>query len=389
MTQSLMQFAEPDFQRRARQTVTSPPFSLRLPPPHPRLRVCVVVPARNEESELPRLIMALAGQLGLDGLPLDPEVFEIIILLNNCIDRSATVLRDLRPASALKLHVAEVTLQAFEAHVGRARQMLFDTAYDRFRSIGRLDGLILTTDADTRPESDWIGQTRAEFTKNLSGIGGRVLLEPSERAALPPSVQQLFLLDVGYRRALEEMRSLYAPEPEDPFPRHHQHYGASLAVTAAAYARAGGMPLTRSSEDAALYHAVVASGGRFRHSYRVRVHTSARVLGRAEGGLACALRSWRDRANTARAVLVESAEHAQNRLGRLGLWCATHPDTPPPSALTATPEPLFPVQTAELRATLNQLRERICELRSISLQNRLARLVGLASEARSTRGVTT
>ena len=373
MTPSLCPVFEPDFLSHSPPPVVSSFLPLRLPPPHPRLRVCVVVPARNEESELPRLIRALASQLGWDGLPLDHDGFEIIILLNNCVDRSAAVLRDLRPLGLPKLHVAEITLKASEAHVGRARQILFDTAYDRFRSIGRLDGLILTTDADTRPEPDWIRETCAEFTKNVSGVGGRILSEPEERAALPPSVQRLFLLDVGYRRALEEMRSLYAPQPEDPFPHHHQHYGASLAVTAAAYAKAGGMPSTRSSEDAALYYAVVASGGRFRHSYRVRVRTSARVLGRAEGGLAAALASWH-RADAERAVLVESADHAAQRLGRLGLWCATYPHIPPPLVLATPPEPTPPEHAAELQATMNQLRERICKLRLIPLQERLGGL---------------
>jgi len=169
------------------------------------------------------------------------------------------------------------------------------------------------------------------------------------------------------------MRSLYAPQPEDPFPHHHQHYGASLAVTAAAYAKAGGMPSTRSSEDAALYYAVVASGGRFRHSYRVRVRTSARVLGRAEGGLAAALASWH-RADAERAVLVESADHAAQRLGRLGLWCATYPHIPPPLVLATPPEPTPPEHAAELQATMNQLRERICKLRLIPLQERLGGL---------------
>jgi Glycosyl transferase family 2 len=374
MTQSVIPVAASDSLGRFQQAVAPSSFSLRLPPPHPRLQVCVVVPARNEESGLPHLVAALAGQLGLNGLPLDPEVFEIIILLNNCIDRSAAVLRDLRLPGSLKLLVAEITLEAHEAHVGRARQILFDTAYDRFRAIGRADGLILTTDADTRPDPDWIGQTGAEFAKNVSGVGGRILLEPGERAALPASVQRLFLLDVGYRRALEEMRSLYAPQPEDPFPRHHQHYGASLAVTAAAYAKAGGMPLTRTSEDAALYRAVVASGGRFRHSCQVRVRTSARMLGRAEGGLAAALGRWHDQANAARPVVVESAEHADERLGRLGLWCATHPNTPPPFALAATPEPPPLEYSAELRETVNKLQERICALRSVPLYERLARL---------------
>jgi hypothetical protein len=355
--------------------VASPPFLLTLPPPHPRLKVCVVVPARNEELKLPGLIAALTGQFGSDGLPLDPEVLEIIILLNNCIDRSAGILRDVRPSGFLRLHVAEITLEAHEAHVGRARQILFDTAYQRFSSIGRADdGLILTTDADTRPNPDWISQNRAEFAKNVSGVGGRILLEPEERKALPANVHRLFLLDVGYRRALEEMRSLYAPEPADPFPHHHQHNGASLAVTAAAYAKAGGMPLTRSSEDTALYRAIIASGGRFRHSDRVRVHTSARVLGRAEGGLAVTLGSWDDQANAEHPVVVESAEHAERRLGRLGLWCAENPDTPPPFALMETPEAPPQGHASELHETLNKLRERICALRSLPLLERLTQV---------------
>jgi len=373
MIRALLTVAEPHFLQRPRWVLPSS-FSLRLPPPHARLRICVVVPARNEEAELPRLIAALAGQVGLDGLPLDPEAFEIIILLNNCTDRSAAVLQNLLPPNSLKLHVAEITLEAFEAHVGRARQILFDTAYHRFCSIGRADGLILTTDADTRPEPDWIAQTCAEFAKKVSGVAGRILLEPEERAALPVGVERLFLLDVGYRRALEEMRSLYAPEPGDPFPRHHQHCGASLAVTAAAYAKAGGMPLTRSSEDTALYRAVVGSGGRFRHSYRVRVCTSARVLGRAEGGLAGALGSWRDQADAARPVLVESAGYAEARLARLGLWSVTFPNTPPPFDLAETPKASPPEHSAELHETLKQLRRRICVLRSIPLEARLTRV---------------
>jgi glycosyl transferase family 2 len=339
------------------------------------MKVCVVVPARNEEPKLPRLVAALAGQLDLNGLPLDPEVFEIIILLNNCTDRSAEILRDGRPSGFLKLHVAEITLQAHEAHVGRARQILFDTAYQRFYSIGRAGvGLILTTDADTRPEPDWISQNCAEFAKNVSGVGGRILLEPEERKALPANVHRMFLLDVGYRRALEEMRSLYAPEPADPFPHHHQHNGASLAVTAEAYAKAGGMPLTRSSEDTALYRAIIASGGRFRHSDRVRVRTSARVLGRAEGGLAVTLGSWNDKANAAHPVVVESAEHAEERLGRLGLWCAENPGAPPPFALSETPEAPPQGHASELYEALNKLRERICALRSLPLRERLGQV---------------
>ena len=340
-----------------------------LPAPHPRMRACIVVPARNEEAALPALIAALAGQRGHDGAPLDPRVFEIVLLLNNCTDRTAGVTRDLQNKNpALALHVAEISFAADEAHVGRARQALFDLASTRLRDAG----LILTTDADSRPAPDWIAQNESEIARGVDGVGGRIVLDPAEAAALPPGVRRLLLLDIGYRRALEEMRALYSPEGHDPFPRHHQHFGGSLAVTAAAYAAAGGMPLRRSSEDVALYRAIVDAGGRFRHSHRVRVITSARMIGRARGGLADALEWWNAQALSGAPVIVESATAAERRLARLGLWNAAHTGAPP-LALTATPEPPRTDAADEIHATLRILRERIATLRPLSHAARLDR----------------
>ncbi|MBA2492287.1 MAG: hypothetical protein H0V34_11510 [Gammaproteobacteria bacterium] len=130
------------------------------------------------------------------------------------------------------------------------------------------------------------------------------------------------------------------------------------------------MPLKRSSEDVAICRAIVQSGGRFRHSHRVRVYTSARLLGRAQGGLADALVWWHGRARDAAPVLVESAVAAEARLSKLGLWCLDNPASVPPAALTVTPEPPTG-QAAEIHATLRTLRERIETLRSLSLAARL------------------
>jgi len=41
---------------------------------------------------------------------------------------------------------------------------------------------------------------------------------------------------------LAELEGWLDPDPADPLPRHHQHFGASLAVTVDAYRRAGGLP---------------------------------------------------------------------------------------------------------------------------------------------------
>lgn len=347
-------------------------LDLELPPPHPLLRSCVVVPARNEEDTLAILVAALADQRDVHGAPLDPASFEVLLLANNCTDRTGAVARQLQQTSArLHLHVAEVSFAPHEAHVGRARQALFDTAFNRFHQLDRRTGLILTTDADSRPAPDWIARTEQEIATGVVGVGGRILLEPAEQAALAPGVRRLFLLDIGYRRALEELRALYAPEAHDPFPRHHQHFGASLAVTAAAYADAHGLPPQRSQEDVALYRAIVASGARFRHSPRVRVYTSARLIGRAEGGLADAMGWWHARVRDAAPVLVESTAAAEARLLHLGRWSRDHPGQVPPAVLTETPEPRLG-QGADIEITLRTLRTRIEALRPLPLGARLA-----------------
>lgn len=355
--------------------------------PHGRLRACVVIPVRNEQAVLPCVIAALAAQRDLQGLALDAHQYEVLLLLNNCTDATAAVAESLQHRfPRLALHVAQVAFATHEAHVGRARQLLFDVAFQRFERLNRPSGLILSTDADSRPAPDWIAQNVLEIAAGVDGVGGWISLDRIERAELHTGVRRLFSLDVTYRRALEELRSLYAPQAHDPFPRHHQHFGASITVTAAAYGRAGGMPLRASSEDVALYQAVLASGGRFRHSFRVRVVTSARMVGRAQRGLAEAIQAWNGQVGAASPVLVEPAHAAEERLARLGLWCCRHPGANPPSALTVTPEVLIAGRGQEIGAAIGVLRARRSALLLLPIRERLAavrrRLQGLPHTGR-------
>ena len=331
-----------------------------------------MVPARDEAERLPRLVASLAAQRDGAGRPLAPDAYEVVVLLNNCRDGSAEALdRAGRAHPGLRLHAVEVELAPHEAHVGRARQLLLDAACRRFAVLARPEGLLLTTDADTRVPPDWIASARAEVAGGADLVGGRVTLDPAERAALAPGVRRLFLLDVGYRRALEEVRSLYAPTAGDPFPRHHQHFGACLAVTAAAYARAGGMPPVPTSEDVALVRAVEAVGGRVRHSYRFRAATSARTVGRASGGLADAFGWWAGRSERGQTVWVESAEAAERRLARLGRWLRDHPARPAPPALVAPPEPPPEADADDIARVLPDLRAAAARLRPLALDDRL------------------
>ncbi|NEQ24150.1 MAG: glycosyltransferase family 2 protein, partial [Microcoleus sp. SIO2G3] len=122
------------------------------------------------------------------------------------------------------------------------------------------------------------------------------------------------LREVGYRSLIAELESYLDPDPHDRSPRHYQHYGASLAVTAEIYAQAGGLPLVRTPEDVALYRALLRVNARFRHSPIVRVTTSARQTGRTELGLANQLSAWAAMGQQRQPFLVESAAAIVARL---------------------------------------------------------------------------
>ena len=342
------------------------------------LRWSVVVPARDEARALPRLVAALDRQRDGRGRPFARGEAEALVLLNNCRDATAAVaaaLAETRPW----LRWAHVALRGARAHVGAARQLAMDAACVRLGG----EGLILSTDADTAPAPDWLAATARE-AERAEVVGGRALLHADERAALAPGVRRLYLLDIAYRRALEELCALYAPERHDPFPRHHHQFGASLAVTARAYAWVGGLPAARTSEDVALVDALRAAGARIRHSPRVRVRTSARATGRAEGGLADAFAWWAGQAAAGREPAVEPAADAERRLAALGLWAAAHPGAPHPSCWRTTP-PAAPGRAQPLPHAIAGLRARIAKLRRLSLAERLARadrLVGRPAPSR-------
>jgi hypothetical protein len=122
-----------------------------------------------------------------------------------------------------------------------------------------------------------------------------------------------FLRYVVYRYLVAQLEALIDPDAIDVFPRHHQNFGANLAVTAQMYAKVGGLPAVRTPEDVAFYQALVRADAHFRHSTRVRVYTSARMLGRAPAGLAKRLKELNDMGHKHQSLLVESASVVENR----------------------------------------------------------------------------
>jgi len=253
--------------------------------PNARLQAVVVVPARDEQARIEACLLALARQREVSA-----ESYEVIVILDGCRDATAAVVRALASrAPQLRVHVVELPVSQ---GVGRARRRGMDLACERLFSVGRHDGLIASTDADSVVADDWLACQLALTTRGASAIGGLIELDAGETGAL--AVQALTERE---RRGVERMRAVFDQHPGEGTVEHHQFSGASLALTAQTYRRCGGLPVRAALEDEALERELQARGVPIYRSRRVRVRTSARTDGRAPRGLArdLARSDWRAR----------------------------------------------------------------------------------------------
>ncbi|MDQ2779469.1 MAG: glycosyltransferase, partial [Pseudomonadota bacterium] len=270
------------------------PLWRALPPPPADLRCVVVMPVRDEAAGIDTALQALATQIlstGARSAAGETPRFEIVVLANNCSDDTAARARAVAQRQpSLGLHVVEADLPQPLANVGYARGQLFDEACRRLQLAGHPRGVIASTDGDTRVEPDWLQGILDEIDQGADAVGGRILTD--DCAGLGPAALRMQRADATHALLQSRLASLIDPDGHDPWPRHHQHFGASLAVTAEAYRAAGGMPKVDVLEDMALVRALQRADRRVRHSPRVRVRTSSRLDGRASVGLSWQLRQW-------------------------------------------------------------------------------------------------
>jgi glucosyl-3-phosphoglycerate synthase len=256
-----------------------------LPGPDPDLRAVVVVPARDEAARIGACLLALGRQRAVVG-----KSYEVIVVLDGCRDATAQVAKGLaRQEPGLQMHVVELSSAQ---GVGRARKLGMDLACQRLLRLGRGDGLIASTDADSVVAPDWLACQLELTGGGAQAIGGHITLDVEESTAL--TVEALVERD---RRALERMRMVLLEDPGQVAAEHHHFSGASLAITADTYLCCGGLPVRAALEDEALEHELRARGVPIHRSRRVRVRTSARIDGRAPRGLArdLARSDWRAR----------------------------------------------------------------------------------------------
>lgn len=261
-----------------RRPVTSAP-----PSAAPSPDAVVAVPVRNEEERIAACLLALDAQ---DGLA--PGSLGLVMFLNNCTDRTEAIVADLVPRLSIPVRILVEDFAG--AHAGWARRRAMDAAAAWLGDAGQA-GIILSTDADSRVPPNWIARNRAAIQAGADAVAGRVELDAAEAALLPPALPARGRLEDIYDALITEAEARLDPDPNDPWPCHRTAIGATLAVTRAAYLQVGGMPEIPLGEDGAFIARLLEHGLRVRHATDVCVTISARLAGRAPGGVADTIRS--------------------------------------------------------------------------------------------------
>ncbi|MEN2787275.1 glycosyltransferase [Sphingomonas qilianensis] len=237
--------------------------------------VAVAVPACNEAGTIEACIRALDIAAANAG----GATVQLVLLVNNSSDDTAARARRYR-ARAMRISVVEIALPPQHAHAGGARR----AALDHATTLLPAHGILMTTDADSRVDPQWIAATLAELAAGADAVAGAVAFDEADLTALPPL--PLRALEWHLAGLQARLGTLLDPRAHDPWPNHIWAWGASLALTVSAYRRVGGLPSVPLAEDRALAAELERCDLKLRHSHAPLVLTSARRSGRAPGGLA-------------------------------------------------------------------------------------------------------
>ncbi|WP_241990475.1 MULTISPECIES: glycosyltransferase [Cryobacterium] len=215
-------------------------------------RLIVVVPARDEESRLPRCLAALAAavQAVEDEFGTDAPAISVVVVLDRCTDGSAEVVAQWPQFRALECSAGSVGSARREG----VAHLLTDAA--------AAHTWVATTDADSAVPRRWLTAQLALAQAGTELVLGTVL--PDDE------------LPVQERARWHGSHTLVDGHP-------HVH-GANLGVRADRYLQADGFSDVDSDEDVLLVEALRTLGARECRTALIPVLTSGRLDGRVPGG---------------------------------------------------------------------------------------------------------
>ena len=261
----------------------------------------VAIPVRDEADRITGCLTALNAQTH--------QVDVVVLLLDACRDDTEMIVRALAPTMRFQLEVVVHSPSRPSGGAGHARKLAMAMAANHAGETG----VLLTTDADAVVSADWLQRNLQALNQGADVVCGRATIDPEEARAIPRHLHDDDAREYCLITLLDRLAWALDPELHDPIPRHTEASGASLAIRADIFRQVGGVPPIRAGEDRALVRAVWMMDGRVRHDPAIQVRVSGRIVGRAEGGMADAIRRRIERQDEFADDQVEPATDAFRR----------------------------------------------------------------------------
>lgn len=267
--------------------------------PNPAAQIVFAVPAKDEEESISDCIRALENQYNAMGKRIPWSEYEALILVNNTTDD--TVQKAMKTRRHPGIHVVSVHLPAPYAHIGWARRLAMEWGSERLKLGRQPRGIIVSTDADSQVAPNFIYELRRSFTNpEVEAAGARLQVEEVASDYLFASLRSYFTLERQLRQAAQK---------DATFDLMHSHFsGAGFAVRQGVYEAVGGLTPFPYNEDKHFYYKLLQRDARVSMNDRLLVHTSGRLAGRTEWGMAAQFRQWQQVADSGETLFVSSAQ---------------------------------------------------------------------------------
>jgi len=249
-------------------------FVLRAP--HHSLRLCVVIPAHQENL---RTTFQSLGNCSIH----EPEAVEIILVVNQSVETEEWRLKHEEQIAywqgrSLENKVVVRVLGALEmpvktSGVGLARKIGMDKALARLALVGR-DGLIVCLDADCTVSKNYLTELLKAEAAKWNGLSLRYAHPTS--GLDPQNLRRIVNYEIW-------LRYYHLALQWSGYRHYYATVGSSMAVRASVYAKVGGMNQRKAGEDFYFLHKVMPHG-HFGQLNQVCVYPSPRVSVRVPFG---------------------------------------------------------------------------------------------------------
>lgn len=171
------------------------------------------------------------------------------------------------------------------AGVGLARKTGMDEAIRRFYQLEKPEGIVVSLDADTLVEANYLTELEQLFSTEMDLAGATIGFSHRVQELRDQQQREGIMLYETYLRYYREALEYCG------YPHAIYTIGSAFAVRAGAYVKQGGMSRRKAGEDFYFLHKLTQLG-RLAELDTTRVYPSARVSDRVPFGTGAALQKW-------------------------------------------------------------------------------------------------